>query len=107
MSQIDVETITLLRIADDPRYHELVRARARFSWVLSTVVVTIFFGYMLLVAFAGPLLARPVGAMRMTVGIPIGLGVIVSGVLLTGLYVWIANRRFDPMQERLLREYRS
>jgi uncharacterized membrane protein (DUF485 family) len=31
------------------------------------------------------------------VGIPIGLGVIVCGIVLTGIYVHRANSRFDPL----------
>lgn len=96
----------LLRVAEDPRYHALVRARTRLSWTLTAAVVTIFFGYMLLVAFQGPLLGRPIAGLHMTIGIPVGLGVILSGILFTALYVRIANRRFDAMLAALLADHR-
>lgn len=94
----------LQRIARDPRYQALVRRRGLVSWTLSAVIVAIFFGYLLLVAFAGSFLARPIGAMTMTVGIPIGLFVILSGVGLTGTYVAIANRRFDADAAAILQD---
>ena len=40
----------------------------------------------------------------MTVGIPVGVAVIVSAVLLTGIYVYRANRDLDPLNERVRKE---
>ena len=37
-------------------------------------------------------------------GIPIGLGVIISAFLLTGIYVWVANSRFDEINRELIKE---
>lgn len=95
----------LHRIAEDPRYRALVRLRGRISWSLSIVVVAIFFGYMLLVAFAGAFLATPIGTLTTTIGIPIGLFVILSAIALTGMYVAIANRRFDADAAALLLDH--
>ena len=95
----------LHRIAADPRYRALVRLRGRVSWGLSLVVVAIFFGYILLVAFGRSFLAMPIGAMTMTIGIPIGLFVILSAIVLTGGYVAFANRRFDADAAALLQDH--
>ncbi|MEO9132239.1 MAG: DUF485 domain-containing protein [Sphingomonas sp.] len=95
----------LHRIAEDPRYRALVRRRGRIAWGLSLVMVAIFFGYMLLVAFAGPFLATPIGTMTTTIGIPIGLFVILSAIGLTAYYVTIANRRFDADTAALLKDH--
>ena len=105
MDQSDSSDERLHRIAQDPRYQALVTLRGRISWFLSIVVVTIFFGYMLLVAFAGSFLATPIGNMTMTIGIPIGLLVIVSAIILTAIYVAIANRRFDADTAALLQDH--
>lgn len=84
------------RIAADPRYRALVRRRARFTWILTGIMLVIFFGYILLIAFDKALLARPIGGGTTTLGIPIGIGVILAGIVLTGVYVRRANRDFDP-----------
>jgi uncharacterized membrane protein (DUF485 family) len=39
-----------------------------------------------------------------TVGIPVGFGVIVIAFLLTGIYVYRANTVFDRMNDELKRE---
>lgn len=83
------------RIAADPRYEALVRRRSRFTWLLTGVMLIVFFGYILLIAFDKALLATPIGGGTTTLGIPIGIGVILVGIVLTGVYVRRANRDFD------------
>jgi uncharacterized membrane protein (DUF485 family) len=89
-------------IAQDPRYRDLVRRRARFSWMLTGVMLVVFFGYMMLVAFHKALLAQPVFGGTTSLGIPLGIGVILVGILLTGVYVRRANRQFDPEVRAIL-----
>ena len=105
MEERDGDNERLHRIAQDPRYLALVRLRSRISWGLSLLVIVIFLGYMLLVAVAGPFLGRPIGTMTTTIGIPIGLFVILSGIGLTAIYVVIANRRFDADTAALLKAH--
>ena len=93
----------LARIAQDPRYQALVARRSRFTWTLTGVVLVIFFGYILLIAFNKEFLARPIGGGTTTIGIPIGIGVILAGIVLTWIYVRRANQDFDPMV-RAIRE---
>lgn len=105
MNEPDGGDERLHRIAADPRYQALVKLRSRVAWTLSLIVVAIFFGYMLLVAFAGTFLATPIGTMTTTIGIPIGLFVILSAIGLTGVYVAFANRRFDSDAAALLQDH--
>ena len=83
----------LARIAADPRYIALTRQRGRFTWTLTIVM---------LIAFDKALLARPIGAGVTSIGIPVGLGVILLAIGLTGLYVRRANRDYDAMVESLV-----
>ena len=87
----------LARVAADPRYQALVKRRARFTWMLTGIMLVVFFGYILLIAFNKAWLAQRIGGGATSLGIPIGLGVIVIGIVLTGVYVRRANSDFDPM----------
>jgi uncharacterized membrane protein (DUF485 family) len=87
-----------------PQFQELVRQRTKFAWTLSIVMLVIYFGFILLVAFAKPLLATKIGDGVTSLGIILGLGVIVSAFVLTGIYVQRANSRFDEMTRHLTRE---
>ena len=96
---------TLAEIADDPRYAQLVRERSRFSWTLTCIMLAIFFGYILMIAFAPEVLAQRISGAT-TLGIPLGIGVILAGILLTAIYVHRANSRYDPMIADIVREAR-
>ena len=96
---------SLRGLADDPRYRQLVRDRSRFSWTLTAIMLLIFFGYILLIAFAPQILARPIGGGATTLGIPVGIGVIVAGIVLTAIYVRGANTRCDPVIAEIRREW--
>jgi uncharacterized membrane protein (DUF485 family) len=92
------------QVLRSPRFQELVRQRTRFAWTLSIVMLVIYFGFILLVAFAKPLLATKVGDGVTSLGIILGLGVILSAFVLTGIYVQRANSRFDELTRHLTRE---
>jgi uncharacterized membrane protein (DUF485 family) len=94
----------LARVAEHPLYAQLVSERSRFTWTLTLIMLVVFFGYILLIAFFRDWLAQPIGGGTTTLGIPIGIGVILVGILLTGIYVDRANSRFDPMIRALVEE---
>ena len=85
----------------DPRYQRLIRRRGRFTWALSIVMLIAYFGYIALIAFDKAALARPIGGGVTSLGIPVGVGLILLAILLTGLYVRRANREFDPLVKAL------
>ncbi|TKV73285.1 DUF485 domain-containing protein [Bradyrhizobium elkanii] len=90
------------RIEQDPNYQELVRRRSSLGWTLSAIMLIVYFGFILLVAYAPHLLGAPIGAGVTTIGIPIGLLVIVSAFLLTGIYVSKANSKYDPLIRKIV-----
>ena len=89
------------QIKRDPSYHELVRVRSRFGWTLTALMMLVYYGYILLIAFNKEFLASKTGAGVMTWGMPIGLFVIVFTVLITGVYVRRANKQFDDLTQAI------
>ena len=59
------------------------------------------------VAFGGEFLATPLveGGVT-TIGILVGIGVILIAIVLTAIYVWKANTTFDDLTRELLEETR-
>lgn len=89
----------------NPKFHRLVHMRNRYALVMTLLVVIIYFGYILLVAFDKPFLGQKLRAGWVTsLGIPLGLGVIILTILITAFYVHMANTRFDAMAAELLEE---
>ncbi|GAA0836262.1 DUF485 domain-containing protein [Cupriavidus pauculus] len=92
------------KLKASPHYRDLVRRRSRLGWLLTAVVLVVYYGYVLLIAFDKELLARRVGDGVTTWGMPIGLFVIVFTVVITGLYVRHANGVYDDLTEKIKRE---
>jgi uncharacterized membrane protein (DUF485 family) len=92
------------RISANPKYQKLVAARSSFGWTLAVLMLIVYYGYILLIAFDKELLARRLGDGVMTWGIPIGLFVIVFTVIVTGIYVWRANSEFDELTAAIRKE---
>jgi len=90
------------RVKDDPQFNALVSRRSRFAWTLSAAMLIIYFGFIFIIAFAPKLLAVPIGGGVMTLGIPVGLFVIVSAFVLTGIYVRRANSEFDTLTRQII-----
>lgn len=93
------------RIRNNPRYREEMARRSRLSWTLAVIVLVIFYGFILVVAFAPQLLATPLSeGSTLSVGIPIGAGIITLFWLLTGYYVYRANKEFEATNLEIIRE---
>lgn len=91
-------------VAENPRYRALVKARARFAWTLTAIMLAAYFGFILLVAFDKPFLAQPIGDGATSLGIPVGIGIILLAILLTWLYVRRANGAWDAEMATILAE---
>ena len=89
------------RIVKDPRYQQLKSRRSRFGWLLAIAMLIVYYGFILLVAFNKPLLATRLGEGVTTVGMPLGLGVIVFTIVITGIYVRRANSEYDDLTEQI------
>ncbi len=93
------------KLRNNPKYHELVRKRARFGWACAILMLSVYYAFIMTIAFAPQVLGQPLSANGvMTVGIPVGFGVIIFAFMLTGVYVYRANTVFDRMNEELKRE---
>ena len=91
-------------IEQNPRYQELVRRRTSLASALSLTMLAIYLGFILLVAYAPKFLATPLAGGITTIGIPIGLFVIISAFVLTGFYVYKANSVFDSLTREIVQE---
>ena len=93
------------RIQANPKYQQLKSTRNSFGWMLAILMLVVYYGYIALIAFNKPFLAQPLGSSGVTtLGIPIGMGVIVFTIVITGIYVRRANSEFDELTKQILAE---
>ena len=92
------------RIQKHPKYLELRKKRNTFGWLLTILMMVVYYGYIALIAFNKPFLAQPIGSGVTSLGIPIGMGVIVFTVVITAIYVRRANSEFDDLTTDILKD---
>jgi uncharacterized membrane protein (DUF485 family) len=88
--------------ADQPALDELASRRFRVALVLTGAMMVIYFGFILLVAFGKSFLGNLVTD-GLSLGILLGVLVILSTWVLTWIYVRWANRTYEPAADRLRR----
>lgn len=86
----------------DQRLAALARQRMRLALTLTLAMIAIYFGFILLIAYAKPLMGSLI-APGLSVGILLGALVIVVSWLLTWIYVRWTNRHYDSQLEALKR----
>jgi uncharacterized membrane protein (DUF485 family) len=100
-----MESDLALRISQHPKYRELKAKRTNLGWWLTLAGMVSYYGFILLVAFDKPLLAQKIGGGVTTLGMPIGVAVIVFTIIITWVYIRRANSEFDSLTEQIVREF--
>jgi uncharacterized membrane protein (DUF485 family) len=94
------------KIRSNPKFAELTQKRTKFGVQLSILMLLIYYGFILIVAFAPSVLGIPIYGV-VTLGIPIGVFIIVAAFVLTGIYVRRANSEFDSLTRQIIEEARQ
>jgi uncharacterized membrane protein (DUF485 family) len=90
------------KIKNDPNYKELVSKRTSFSLKLTAAMLVVYFAFILTIAFNPALLGTPLSSDSVTtVGIPVGIAVIIFAFVLTGIYTKRANSEFDDLNNKI------
>ena len=93
------------KIKSNPKYHELVSGRNSFKWIMAVIMLVVYYAFILTIAFDKEFMAQPLSAGSVTtIGIPLGVAVIVFAFILTGIYVFRANAVFDRLTREIKEE---
>jgi uncharacterized membrane protein (DUF485 family) len=95
---------TALEIEKNPKFQELVATRKKLGWSLTILTLVIYFGFILYIAFDPKFLGTPIGSGVMTLGMPVGLAVIVATFVIVGYYVSKANATYDELTRQIVEE---
>lgn len=86
---------TAKEVLRDPEFQGLVKRKNSVSIVLTLATMAVYYGFIFLIAFDKSVLAKKITE-NVTLGIPVGIGVILLSCVFTGIYVLWANRKYDP-----------
>jgi uncharacterized membrane protein (DUF485 family) len=89
-------------VVDDSELDALAARRFKVAMELTGAMLVVYFGFILLIAFAKDFMAREITD-GLTVGIALGVLVILATWALTWTYVLWANRVYEPALARLRR----
>ncbi len=90
-------------ILESEKFKALVKKRLTVSISLTVLILVVYFGFILTIAFYKELLAVKIGE-HLTVGLPIGIGIILFAWILTGIYTRWANKDYDKSVRELRNE---
>jgi len=93
------------QIKNHPKYQELTTKRSRYAWTLSILMLLVYYAFIMTIAFYPEFLATPIyeGSV-ISIGIPIGIAIILFSFLLAGLYVHKANGTYDVLLEEIKKD---
>lgn len=100
-----MDDVQVERILQNPKFKALVAKKRNLSWSLAALMLFIYIGFTLLVAYSPDLLRTPISeGSVITLGIPLAVGVIVISFVLCGVYSSIANNSFDLLNKEAMDE---
>jgi uncharacterized membrane protein (DUF485 family) len=96
-----MDKATVEKIQNNPNYQKLVSTRSSFAWILTIIMLVVYYAFILLIAFSPETLGASLSGGMTTVGIPVGLAIIIFAFALTGIYVKRANSEFDDLLKKV------
>ena len=87
---------TAHELLEDEDFKSLASQKDSISWVLTLLELLLYFGFIGLIAWNRDLLATKISG-PITLGIPVAVGTIVLSWVLTGIYVYWANTKYDHL----------
>jgi uncharacterized membrane protein (DUF485 family) len=93
------------RMRNNPKFKDLITRRGRFAWTLSIIVLSIFYGFVMIVAFNPASLGQPISDdSRLSVGVVLELCMFIFFWVLTAVYVKRANTEFDALTQEIVKD---
>jgi uncharacterized membrane protein (DUF485 family) len=96
-----MDEMTARRIENDPNYQKLVSERKSFAWTLTIITLVMYYGFLALGAFFPAAFVVPVLG-SITLGIVLGVAIILASILLTGIYIVRANGEYDDLTRAIV-----
>jgi uncharacterized membrane protein (DUF485 family) len=91
---------TTEEILNDEDFKSLSSQKNTISIILTILELVLYFGFIGLIAFNKPFLAQKFSG-AITIGIPIAVCTILFSWVLTGIYIFWANNKYDVLVKKV------
>lgn len=100
---MSINSVRVKEILESEKFKTLVKKRLKVSITLTIIMLVVYFGFILSIAFYKEFLSYKIGE-HLTLGLPIGIGIIIFAWILTGIYTRWANKNYDKSVRELRNE---
>ena len=90
-------------ILQSAAFKKLVKSRWNISLSFTFIMLFIYIGFLLIVAFQKDTLKMPLGD-SLNLAIVVGIGIIIFSWLITGVYVYWANNYYDAAVKEIKKD---
>lgn len=92
------------KLLQEPLFKELAKKKGIWSTISTVATFVAYFAFIGAIAWAPDFMGSPMieGAYA-TIGLTMGLAVIIFAIALTGIYVWKANGEFEVLTQKIVR----
>ena len=94
------------KIKSNPAYQELVTKRGSFAWKMTIIMLVVYYAFILTIAFVPSALGVSMGGVT-TIGIPVGIIIIIFSFSMAGIYTKRANGEFDTLTKKVKEDLRK
>ena len=101
----EAEKARAARVLAHLAFRSMARQKAWLGWSFSAIVFAVYVAYIWVIGTSPQTLAAKVSSDGITTwGIWVGMFVIVFSFVITLVYVWLANGKFEEMTQKVVRE---
>ncbi|MCE1114408.1 DUF485 domain-containing protein [Pseudomonas sp. zfem004] len=91
-------------INNHPDFQQLIKRKRRLNGTLTLTMLAAYYGFVLLVAFAPGVLGQSLSGGVTSVGMLVGVLMVLLSFALTGIYTHRANTVLDPLNDKVKQE---
>ncbi len=85
----------------EKEYRKFIFLNKLIAFSFSTLVLIVYFSFILIIGFKPEILGIFIGQTYLTIGIVLGLSIIVFSIFLTFVYTLIANNYLDKLKNNI------
>ena len=89
------------------RLKTFIELRSKVSMYLLALIIVLYYGFILMIGFFPKVLGYAVGPTSISVGIAFGIFIIISAIMVTGLYAFVANNYFDKELNSIIKDIKK
>lgn len=103
--EILMDKRTSERVLSNPKFQVMAQQKSVIGWIFSAVIFAVYVIYIAFIGIDPHAFAKPVSEGSVaTWGIYIGLFVILFSIAITGIYVFLANGKFEKTTQEVVRD---